>query len=185
MALAADQGHELAQMLSVSGFPNSGMNDCQRILPVLQKLASHGNAEAMARLGILYNGGGCEIPKDFHAAQFWLLKAIEAGYGAAATRLGYSYGQGRDIEEDQEAALRYYRIAANSGDAEAQNELGVMLAEGTGVAEDQEEAVAWFTKGAAQGNLYAAANLGLHYVRGHGVPQDYKRVRFGSGYQIF
>ena len=55
--------------------------------------------------------------KDDRGAFAHLLRAAEAGHGAAAQTVGYLLELGQGVARDEERALHWYRRAAGLGDA--------------------------------------------------------------------
>jgi TPR repeat protein len=144
-------------------------------LPLFQKAAQHGSAEAMVHLGDYYNKAKNEftgVPKDDSQAVNWYRKAAEAGSASGMGQLGYMYQGGYGVEEDQWQAMRWYRKGAEAGDTMAMRNLGGMYEHGIDIDLDFRQALSWYTKAAEVGDATAMLDLGRMYALGKGVQQD-------------
>ena len=74
-----------------------------------------GNAKAIVRLGVCYEGGFCDIEEDHEKAVEWFRKAAEKGYGEAQYHLGNCYRDGKGVSKDIAKALEWYQKAAEEG----------------------------------------------------------------------
>ena len=101
------------------------------------------------------NGQGVE--KDLQKAEFWLLKAAEAGIVEAQSNLGQMYY----FEKNYQEAAYWLLKAAKENLASAQNNLAVMYSEGLGVKQNKERAIYWLQKAADQGDSTARKNLAM------------------------
>ena len=105
----------------------------------LRKAAGEGNADAQARLGLLYYRGR-GVPQDFAEALRWSRQAADQGDAVAQFNLGFMYSKGRGMPPDYAETAHWYRKAADQGNIEAQFNLGVMYDQGQGVPQDPVEA---------------------------------------------
>lgn len=149
------------------------LENCEEILPSLNKAMAQNYLSAMTALGRRYMEGGCGFKIDYGLGIHWLTKASEAGDAGANYWIGVSYEQGRGVATDEREANKWFFEGAQIGDASSQNSLAINLAEGNGTQKDTGQAINWFRKSADQGNYEAACNLALHYMRGEGVAKDY------------
>ena len=137
--------------------------------------AEMGHAEAMTRLGVLYETGrGGEV--DDAEAVKWYRKAAELGHADAVNRLGSMFYLGKGAARDVSAALTLYQRASRSGHAAAMNNLGICLEErareastsGRGNAEAlQTASLKVFAAASAKGNVPAHNNLGYAHICSH------------------
>ena len=153
----------------------SGDENHQQARQVFEKAAA-GNADAMYKLGTLYDNGQGG-PEDNQIAQRWYEKAAGAGSADAMFKLGALYDNGLNAPRDDAKARQWYEKAAAAGSAKAMSRLGVLYYSGKGIARDYERARRWFEKGANGGNAEAMSNLGVFYENGIGVPRDYGQAR--------
>jgi TPR repeat protein len=140
-------------------------------LAALTKKAEAGDAEAQAKLGLMY-ATGKGVPKDVAKAVEWFQKAAALGNSDAQNNLGVSYANGYGVPKDAAKAVEWYQKAAAQGNPNAQAKLGSMYDTGEGVPKDAAKAVEWFQKAAALGNSDAQLILGIMYDNGDGVPKD-------------
>jgi trehalose/maltose transport system substrate-binding protein len=152
--------------------------DYAKALPLLTKAAEVGNADAMNRLGSLYEKGQ-GVAQDYAQARQWFQKAADKGDGSAMNHLGELYKEGGPgLAQDNAQARAWYQKAADKGDAEAMYKLGQLYWEGgPGLAQDYAEAREWYQKAAEAGNAVGMNKLGYLYRYGLGVAQDYAQAR--------
>ena len=178
-----------------------------RALPPLQKAADGGNAEALYRLGRLYENGW-DVDQDPAKAGGWYQKAADAGDAETKEALSPLRANRSPIPEvspspasqsspsatppgagglaeakrylatkDYAKALPLLQTAALLGDAWGMNQLDVLYDDGHGVVQDYAQAGRWYQKAAQAGNTDAMVNLGSLYYQGHGMAQDDGQAR--------
>jgi uncharacterized protein len=92
--------------------------DFTKALPLLQKAADAGNANAMNNLGeVYYHGEG--VAQDYDKTLQWYQKAADAGNAAAMHNLGTHYAAAQDYAKARE----WYQKAADAGDRAAKQYL--------------------------------------------------------------
>jgi TPR repeat protein len=123
-----------------------------------QEMAGNGRADAMIRLGYMYQFALGFAQSDSQA-YFWYRWAADQGYALGMTNVGWMYANGRGVALDYVQAVAWYRKAAEKGEPTGMNDLGWMYEQGRGVGKDIAEATAWYRKAAALGNAQASANL--------------------------
>ena len=138
----------------------------------LRTAADGGSAEAMGRIGFLYQTGR-GVDRDYNTALQWYQKAADRGNTPAMIAIGSLYRNGWGVPRDYVEAITWYRKAADQGDASAMNEIGMLYNSGQGIARDEGEALRWFRKSADLGSTTAMSNIGVMYRNGTGVPRDY------------
>jgi hypothetical protein len=90
------------------------MNDYIEAMQWYQEAASHGNAEAEARIGDLYfNGLG--VRQDYAEALKRYHKAASQGNSEAKFDMGYIFDHGLGVPKDHPEALKWYEEAAAKG----------------------------------------------------------------------
>ena len=119
-------------------------------IPRLKKLAEEGNADAQAKLGVVY-ASGIGVKLDKKEALKWYKKSAEQGDSLGQWNLAFMYVRGEEVEVDYVRARELFQKSAESGFENAQYDLGMMLLQGLGGKEDRTEAEKWFRKSAAKG----------------------------------
>jgi TPR repeat protein len=114
------------------------------------KAAEQGHAEAMLKLGGIYNTGGqslvgrWSVEKDYKEALKWFTKAAEKGNSDAQNNIGIYYEYGKEVPQDYKEALKWYTKAAEQGNAYARMNIGHLYRDGLGVPKSDSEADKWF-----------------------------------------
>ncbi len=84
----------------------------------LRSHAARGNAEAMLKLGLMYENGRGVTRNPAEAAR-WYGRAARAGEAAAMIRLGILHGNGAGVVKDRVEAAKWLLLArARGADAE-------------------------------------------------------------------
>jgi TPR repeat protein len=141
----------------------------------LRAAADGGSAEAMGRIGFLYQAGR-GVNRDYNEALQWYQRAADRGSTSAMIAIGSFFVNGWGVPRDYVEAMTWYRKAAERGDAAAMNQIGMLYTSGHGVTHDESEALRWFRKSADLGNATAINNIGVMYRDGTGVPRDYSEA---------
>ena len=141
----------------------------------LQKSAQKGNADAMWRLGQIYQAGNdlLNIPENLQQAVFWYEKAAELGYMYAQSSLGILYILGLGVPKNYKKAAELYKKAADQGDASALYNLAGCYRLGRGVEQNDEQAAVYNQKAANMDMPEAQSELAQMYYKGWGVEKDY------------
>src|SRR5271169_6716964 len=95
----------------VAAFKSKDYATAQRLL---RPLADQGNADAQAKLGVMYDHG-LGVPKDYAEAVKWYRLAVDQGSGEAMFWLHPKYELGLGVPEDAAESLRLLRKAADVG----------------------------------------------------------------------
>jgi TPR repeat protein len=143
-----------------------------KALPLLQKAAGAGNADAMDRLGDLYYGGH-GVAQDYAKAREWYQKAADAGDAQAKHKL-------LDLQQRPSATVAVSSpspVSQPSPSATPSSAEGFAEARRYLDAKDYANALALLQKAADAGNADAMNRLGDLYYGGHGVAQDYAKAR--------
>lgn len=147
---------ELAKS-AIHGDPNA--------LAALNRLAESGDAEALFRLGTIYDcAGKKDDALNLIAARKFYLRSAELGHGFAQLCLGNMFDYGEGGEQDYNQARFWYEASAKQGFRDAQMHYGRMLQVGRGGPKNVDEAAAWYKKAVQQGDELAATNLGLMHL---------------------
>ena len=147
----------------------------ERFFTELQKQALDGDADAMYRMGDIYQYGFPQIgiPIYYQQAAEWYEKAANKGYMYAQTSLGILYYFGQGVPKNYTKAAEWYKKAAEQGDATAIYNLAGCYRLGRGVEQNEELAAMYNQKAANMDMPEAQAELGGMYYLGTGVEQDY------------
>jgi hypothetical protein len=95
-------------------------NEMSTALPLLERSAAMGNADAMHDLGLIYIMGG-NVPANPVSARHWFTAAANAGRAADMYNLGMMDWQGLAARSPNHAqAMRWWRRSAALGDERAQ-----------------------------------------------------------------
>jgi len=108
-----------------------------------EKMAGHGNDDAMLRAAVMETQGQGG-PVDNVQAVKWFRVLAERGVQEGQYELGLAYHTGSGVEKDYAEALRWYQKAASQGSLSARVNMGVMYLKGHGIPEDRVEAQKWF-----------------------------------------
>ena len=150
-----------------------GVNrDYAEALHWLEPAARAGNAEAQARVGLIYETGGIGVTRAPDTALMWYERAAAQGNAAAQYRAGYLLLQAILGHEDPARALKLFRAAAAQNHPQALTAVGMLYLQGRGVASDPREAVTWLKRGAGAGDPDAMLQLGRLYWEGLQVPKN-------------
>ena len=96
--------------------------DFETALPLFQKAAKSGNAEAQLALGLMYETG-MGIKADPKEAFSWYEKSAKQGYEMGQLALGDCYRRGVGVEVNKEEAKKWLQKAADQGNAQAKQTL--------------------------------------------------------------
>lgn len=141
-----------------------------KVVKMVQPLASDGNPRAQVLLGRCYENG-LGVPQDMETAAKWFRLAAEQNYAEAQVQLGYLYELGTGVPKNDTAVVDLMSRAANAGNAEAQFNLALYHSQGRyGFAKDPDQAFVWAKRSADQGFAQAQRYVGACYEFGVGVP---------------
>ncbi|WP_298992841.1 tetratricopeptide repeat protein [uncultured Desulfovibrio sp.] len=141
-----------------------------KVVKMVQPLASDGNPRAQVLLGRCYENG-LGVPQDMETAAKWFRLAAEQNYAEAQVQLGYLYELGAGVPKNDTAVVDLMSRAANAGNAEAQFNLALYHSQGRyGFAKDPDQAFVWAKRSADQGFAQAQRYVGACYEFGVGVP---------------
>jgi len=124
-------------------------------VPVIERLAERGEADAQNFLGVMYDTGQ-GLTLDHLEAARWYRRAAEQGDADAQYNLATLYESGDGVARDEAEAAYWYRDAAEQGHDDAQFYLGALYESGKGVKRDYVESHKWFDLAALQNRENAA-----------------------------
>ena len=118
-----------------------------RALEPLHQLAAAGHAEAMGRIGLMYQFGN-GVAQDYASAKRWYEKAIAAGDSDGYWFIGDLYEQGGPgIEKNWATSKRWYEKAIATGHNDGYRAIGFLYEEGgPGLKKDWEQACHYYRK---------------------------------------
>lgn len=122
--------------------------------------ATDGEPRAQLMLGLAYQNGQYELPRDHQTAALWFGRAARAGDTYAAALLGDAYAAGDGVAKDSAAAQQWWGQAAQAGEVHAESQLGLaLIAQGEAPAR-QDEGYRWLERASVKGDLAARKALG-------------------------
>lgn len=142
----------------------------------LEELVKQGDADAMTRLGYMYQTGK-GVLQDYEKAKELYEKAANLGNAGAMNNLGTMYYLGQGVSQDYSKAKEWFEQLANLEVADAMNNLGCMYESGKGVSQDYEKAKELYEKAANLGSAFAMLNLGIMYRLGRGISKNYSKAK--------
>lgn len=136
-------------------------------MPLIEKAAKAGNADAQHVQGAVYLG-----LENFTQAARWYRAAAEQGHANAQFMLGSLYASGRGVEKDLEKSVGWLRLAVRQRHARAELILGAIYIVGDGIEKDETEGFRLIKNAAQKGEVEAEFRLGGLYEAGQGVTMD-------------
>lgn len=174
--VCAENGDHVAQRtvgfmhLKGKGIPKNP----ELALKWLKEAADNGDANAMYRMGQVYDEGLADVKPDIKAAIQWYEKAAAAGDMDAQFALGCLYSTPRTRWTSDKKAAEMFEKAAEQGHDEAQYQIGMMLAYGQGIGRDPSRARYWLEKSCESGYQQAMVDFANMCFEGKALPQDYE-----------
>ena len=139
--------------------------DRQKATDLLKTAAGKGDAEALAKLGFLYEYGQA-VRQDLPRAQEYYRKAAEAGHPMAQFKYAEALAEGVYPGKNIHDAIPWYQKSARGGCAQAFFKLGVFYHDGLAVQQDKKRAARLFLQAAKMGYVHAQYNLGCLFNEG-------------------
>ena len=150
----------LAVALGCAAFPPDPDRAAESLAGV-RKAAAQGDAEALFKLGMLYDRGYDSILPDTARANEYYARAAAGGYAPAMGLLGFRLIRGEGIAADSARGVEMLRRGADMGDARALNNLGWWLTFRPGAsAAERGEGLRCLRRAADAGHPVALASLG-------------------------
>lgn len=139
--------------------------------------ADAGNAEALYRLGMLYDRGYDTIRPDTLLANTYYLRAADGCYAPAMGLLGFRMLTGEGATpRDTTAGLTLLRRGAEAGDARSLNNLGWLMLFGPASLHAPQEGIEMLQQAAEAGLPAAKASMGRACEEGIGTEADADRA---------
>lgn len=170
-AALASASPSKAESLVDQGIKALKRNDPAGARQLYEQAAVLGDADAMYRLGDLYqNGKGVE--PDVSVALRWYTEAAQRGSAEAIASIGWMLQEGKGVTRNEPAAREWLEAAAVRGNAYAMNVLGDIYLDGLGVPVDKAMGARWMQASADRGRAWAMVTLGNLYIAGDGMKAD-------------
>ena len=173
--IAAANAGSIAARVSLGALylAGRGVNrDYAEALHWLEPAARAGNADAQARVGLIYETGGVGVTRAPDTALLWYERAAAQGNASAQYRAGHILLQAILGHEDPARALKLFRAAAAQNHPQALTSVGMLYLQGRGIPSDAREAVIWLKRGADANDPDAMLQLGRLYWEGQQVPKN-------------
>lgn len=126
-------------------------------IPLLQKSAELGNAEAQYNLGYCYEFG-VGVSKDEKIAIFWYQKSADQNYNDGLYAMMMAYSEGKGVEPNYDKAFEYAMKCSKNNDATCMFNVVTAYKEGIGTSIDKQKMLEWAIK---LGKLKNPENLTL------------------------
>ena len=140
-------------------------------LDKLTKLAENSDAEALFKLGQLYQRGDV-VEQNYAKAIEFYQKAAELKYDEALFALGRCYYFGIGVKQNYNEAMNYFLKSAKNGNSKSQEFVAQMYYDGSGVEQNYYKAFDYYFKAAAGNNGSAQFSVGYMLAEGIGVKQN-------------
>ena len=140
-----------------------------------QAEAKKGNAEAIYKIGRMFEAGQGSLQADMKKALACYEKAAAKNNAAAINHLAGMYMTGHGVEADIDKALEFYKKSAQLGNSDAMCNMGILNEYGIGFEENYKDAMAWYQQSAEKGNAAGMCNLGRILCIGKNEAFDLKK----------
>lgn len=127
-----------------------------------EKVAQQGNAEAQAKLGVMFYWGRGTFRSD-SKTYVWSLKAARQGHQQAQHMMGYLFENGIHVEKDINKAIEWYRKSADQGYAPAQANLAGIYMLSEERPKEYQRGFRLAQSAAAKNNKHAEYLMGYYY----------------------
>jgi len=131
--------------------------DFKNAIPLIQKAADLGNAEAQYNYGVCYQQG-VEVTKNDSTANVWFLKSALNGWKDAQFKIAYSYATGRGLKQNYTKAFEWSLKCAEQNDPGCMFNVINCYLEGSGVNKNLDSMLIWAIR---LGKLETPENLQL------------------------
>ncbi|KAH0536311.1 hypothetical protein FGG08_006804 [Glutinoglossum americanum] len=148
-------------VLHETGYGDDVFQDVTYAAQLFTQAAELGNAEANYRMGVAYEHGLLNCPRDAGLSVHFYNGAAQLGHALAMMALCAWYIVGAEpvLEKDESEAYEWARKAAGLGLAKAQYAVGYFTEMGIGCRRDTLEANVWYVRAADQGEERAKQRL--------------------------
>ena len=143
----------------------------ERVVTLLARSASRGDAAAQASLALWYLEGKHGL-RDAKLALRWFHRAARGGNAFAQAWLGDAYATGQGVKADLAEAAKWYERAAPQGHGGATRVLTQMGVAAGSHPEEMARLFKLWLKGAERGDAIAQRVVGDFYMRGIGIDRS-------------
>lgn len=143
---------------------------------LLKMAATKKCAVAAYNLGLIYELGLLDIPKDINEAIGFYELGVSLEDADCMLNLGHLLEKSDECPHDLKRAFELYHRAAQKGNAAAFCNLGICYKRGIGTEKDKEKALECYVKAAGGGNLESFWNLYLYYMDGSCTKTDFSKA---------
>ena len=142
-----------------------------------RKAAMGGNAQAMRRVGEMYDNG-LSVAQNNRRATSWSRKAANAGDAGAMRDVGVDYDQGVGVAQDFQQAMAWYRKAAAAGDGGGDDEPRLSIRQRPWSRQRFDASLGLVPQGRRHWGYKQEIprNVGVDYDQGIGVGQDFQQA---------
>ena len=153
--------HDLAQCYEKTGGSSAVIPDEHYAFELYTKAAMLGFAPSQYRLGLCYEHGHLDCPKNAEASIAWYSKAAEQEHPEAQLALSgwYLTGSAGILRQNETEAFLWAQKSAEKSLPKAQYALGHYYETGTGTVVSMTDAFEWYQKAALQGNKRSLKRL--------------------------
>ncbi|MEI9969815.1 MAG: tetratricopeptide repeat protein [Terracidiphilus sp.] len=141
-------------------------------LDQLLSKAQKGDSDSQYQLGLLYEHGSPETPKDSAEAVKWFIRLADNGDRRGENALGIAYLHGYGVTENEAVGFEWFYKAALKGYPAAQFNLAGAYYQGRGIQKNTKEAFNWFAEAARNGESSAQAVLCIEYQSNRLIEAD-------------
>lgn len=151
--------------------PEMGEELNQEQVDYCLELAKNGDADALFRLGVLYDQGG-QLDTDYERAGQFFTLAANQGHPQSQYRLALMYLAGGGLVPDEKLFVQLCSEAARQGIIGAQFRLGRHYYEKQGLERDLRQAEQWWLQAARLRYSEAQVAVACMYLNGEASPKD-------------
>ena len=127
--------------------------------------AQTGDSDAQYQLGLLYERGSTDTPKNYSKAIEWFRRSAERGNPKGENALGIAYAHGYGVVEDEVVGFNWFYKAALKGYPAAQHNLAGDYRSGRGTPKNESAAFDWSLKSALNGEASSQLMLCAIYQK--------------------
>lgn len=143
-------------------------------LKKLQYEAKKGSAEALYKIGRMFEAGQGSLKADMKKALTCYEKAAAKNNAAAMNHLAGMYMTGQGVEADIDKALELYKKSAELGNSDAMCNMGMLEEKGLINGANLAKAEDWYHRAAEAGNTVGMYRTGKKYTDVY--DRDYKKA---------
>lgn len=166
-----DQAAAAMQKAEAVALPEVGEDLNQEQVDYCLELAKNGEADALFRLGVLYDQGG-QLATDYEKAGQFFTVAANQGHPQAQYRLALMFLPGGGLVPDEKLFVQLCQEAARAGIIGAQYRLGRHFYEKQGLDRDLRQAEEWWLQAARLRYADAQVAVASMYLNAEASPKE-------------